>query len=159
MHIDRYEKYWIYASIAVLVVFAVVVGFSSFAYGIQVPVPEQRVDPKLVATPGATSFKEPGLYELAPNRFEAYIIGKLNWQFEPNEITVPVGSRVTFYMTSNSVIHGFKLEGTNLNVMLIPGEISKLTATFDEPGTYNFICHEYCGTLHHAMYGQVIVED
>jgi cytochrome c oxidase subunit 2 len=43
--------------------------------------------------------------------------------------------------------------------MALPGEVSVLTATFDTPGTFNFICHEYCGTLHHTMFGQLVVEE
>jgi cytochrome c oxidase subunit 2 len=49
-------------------------------------------------------------------------------------------------------------------MMLLPGQISTLTATFDKPGTYNVICHEYCGaggpTIgHHTMYGQIVVDE
>ncbi|MEZ4583875.1 MAG: hypothetical protein R3A10_19945 [Caldilineaceae bacterium] len=42
--------------------------------------------------------------------------------------------------------------------------MSTLKAIFDEPGTYDYICHEYCGYVegspigHHTMYGQLIVE-
>jgi cytochrome c oxidase subunit 2 len=57
------------------------------------------------------------------------------------------------------VVHGVKITDTNINMMLLPGQISVLTATFERPGTYNFICHEYCGTLHHTMYGQIIVTE
>jgi cytochrome c oxidase subunit 2 len=88
------------------------------------------------------------------------------WKFSPGStnygeppITVPVNSTVTFYVTSKDIQHGFLLEGTNLNMMIIPGQISKLTATFDEPGTFNLICHEYCGAAHQTMYAQVIVEE
>jgi cytochrome c oxidase subunit 2 len=56
------------------------------------------------------------------------------------------------------VIHGFKIENTNVNVMLLPGQVSKVTAHFDKPGTYVFICHEYCGIGHQAMSGKLIVE-
>ncbi|MCB0243552.1 MAG: cytochrome C oxidase subunit II, partial [Anaerolineae bacterium] len=80
------------------------------------------------------------------------------------EIRVPQGSEVTFYITARDVQHGFKLLGTNVNVMALPGQVSTLKAIFDEPGTYDYICHEYCGYVegspigHHTMYGQLIVE-
>ena len=45
-------------------------------------------------------------------------------------------------------MHGFKLEGTNVNMMVIPGQVSSLTYRFDTPGEYNWVCHEYCGTGH-----------
>ena len=74
------------------------------------------------------------------------------------EITVPAGSRVTFELTSRDVVHGFKIDDTPINVMVVPGQISKVTTTFDEPGEYLIVCHEYCGGGHHAMFGKVIVE-
>ena len=43
-------------------------------------------------------------------------------------------------------------------LLSIPGQVSKLAATFDEPGEYNFICHEYCGLGHAVMYGTLTVE-
>ena len=65
---------------------------------------------------------------------------------------------MTFYLTSADVLHGIKLQNTNINMMILPGQVSRLTATFDTPGTYQFVCHEYCGQLHHTMYGELIVE-
>ena len=164
IHIDRTERTYIIISIALLLVFATAIAISSFAYGIQVPLPVERVDPKLITTPGAYPayhFGDPveeRIRELAPGRYEAYIVAQ-TWAFLPNRITVPKGSTITFYVTSKDVIHGLKLDGTNINMMIIPGEISRLTATFDDPGTYNFVCHEYCGAGHHTMYGQLTVEE
>lgn len=48
---------------------------------------------------------------------------------------------------------------TNINMMVLPGQVSNLKTTFDKPGTYNVICHEYCGIGHHTMYGQIVVEE
>ena len=95
--------------------------------------------------------------EVAPNKYEAYILGQ-TWAFLPNRLTIPKGSEVTFYITSKDVIHGFDLQGTNINMMIIPGQISTLTATFDEPGEYNFVCNEYCGIAHQTMFGTLVVE-
>lgn len=160
MHVDRTEKAFIIGSIVLLVVFALAVGISGFAYGIQLPRPDQRVDPRTVATPGVSPFGAPAeerVRELAPGRYEAYILSQA-WNFSPREIRVPAGSTVTFYLTSRDVQHGFKLDNTNINMMVLPGQISTLRATFDTPGVYNFICHEYCGVAHHTMFGQLIVE-
>ena len=40
----------------------------------------------------------------------------------------------------------------------LPGQIARVSARFDKPGTYPFFCHEYCGLGHHAMFGKVVVE-
>ena len=155
MHIDPYERNWIIISIVLLVSFAVAIGVAGFAFGIQVPSPEQRVDPRTVADAGP--WANPGLRELAPGKYEAYVLAQ-TWQYTPREITVPVGSEVTFYITSKDMQHGFKLQDTNLNVQVVPGQVSKLTITFDKAGDYNYICTEYCGSGHAAMFGTLHVE-
>lgn len=167
MHIDQSEKRYIFLTIGMLVVFGIALAVASVASGVQLVRPELQVNPALVETPGSypayegfTLPPEERLLELAPNEYEAYIIGYATkgWKFEPNELRVPAGSKVTFFVTSGDVLHGFKVSDTNVNVMVIPGQISKVAHTFDEPGTYNFICHEYCGVAHHTMFGRIIVE-
>ncbi len=157
LHVDRFEGAWMRVSVLVLAVFLVAIIVAGFAAGFQLPGAYARIDPTTLYDPGSP-FAEPGLRELAPGRYEVYIRAQI-WSFTPNEIHVPVGSKVTFYATSQDVQHGFKLEKTNINMMLLPGQISTLTTTFDKPGTYNFICHEYCGQLHHTMFGKLIVEE
>jgi len=53
---------------------------------------------------------------------------------------------------------GFEIARTRVNMMLIPGQVGRLTHVFREPGEYLLICHEYCGMGHHTMSGKVIVE-
>ncbi|MEW5988000.1 MAG: cytochrome c oxidase subunit II [Chloroflexota bacterium] len=157
IEIDRYEKIWIVVSAVILVLFFSALTVAAFATGIQLPGPVQQVDPRTVATPGVSPFGEPGLRELGPGRYEVYILAQ-TWQFTPNEIRIPAGSTLTFYLTSKDVQHGFRLEKTNINMMIIPGQVSSLSRAFDEPGTYNFVCQEYCGIGHQAMFGRLIVE-
>jgi cytochrome c oxidase subunit II len=154
MHIDPYERGWIIASIILLVVFVVAITISGFAMGIQVPGPSGEVNPQTVAQ--EEPWSTPGLRELAPGKYEAYILAQI-WRWDPAEITVPAGSTVTFYVTSKDVQHGFQIDGTNVNMQIVPGQVSKLSHRFDMPGEYRWVCHEYCGTGHAAMYGKVIV--
>jgi cytochrome c oxidase subunit 2 len=154
LHINRLERRWIIASAILLVVFMLAITVTSLAGGIAVPQPVARVNPQTVDKEGP--FANPGLRELAPGKYEAYILSQI-WSFNPREITVPAGSSVTFYVTSKDVQHGFHLDGTNINMQIVPGQVSKLTAKLDKPGEYNFICHEYCGLGHAAMFGKVIV--
>ncbi|GIW12189.1 MAG: cytochrome c oxidase subunit II [Dehalococcoidia bacterium] len=129
-----------------------------------VPGEAGRVDPnRLSETP---PFNQPGLRQLGPDRYELVIVGQV-WRFvtaSPDdlsrrvEVRIPRGAEVTFVATSKDVVHGFHIEGTTVNLMLIPGQVSRATARFDEPGEYLFVCHEYCGTGHHTMYGLIRVE-
>jgi len=154
LHIDPYEKRWIIISIVSLIVFAALITVAGFVMGVQVPSPEQRVDPNSITEAGP--FSNPGLRELAPGKYEAYIVAQ-TWSFIPRTMEVPKGSTITFYVTSKDVQHGFKLQDTNMNVQVVPGQVSKLTITFDKPGTYNYICTEYCGLGHAAMFGTLTV--
>jgi cytochrome c oxidase subunit 2 len=153
--IDPYEKIWIVAAIVVLIGMITATTIAAFAMGIQVPTPERRVDPKIVASEGP--FSQPGLRDMGGGKYEAYILAQA-WQWNPREIRVPVGSTVTFFLTSKDVQHGFHLWDTNLNVMVLPGQVSRVTVTFDEAGEYPFVCNEYCGVGHHTMDGVLIVE-
>ena len=154
-HADAYEKKWIGISVVLLVVFAITVAVAGFALGFQVPGDESRVDPRIVADSGP--FSQPGLRDLGGGEYDVYILAQ-QYLFTPREIRVPAGSTVNFYITSTDVQHGFKLQDTNINLQIVPGHVSKLTAEFDDPGEYPYICHEYCGVAHAAMFGSLIVE-
>jgi cytochrome c oxidase subunit 2 len=123
--------------------------------GIHLPGRVGQVDPAQVRT--LPPFDNPGFRRTGERTYEAVILGQA-WQFIPNEIRVPVGAEVTFTATSVDVIHGLDIQGTRLNMMLIPGQISRNTYTFREPGEHLIICHEYCGAGHQLMYGKVVVE-
>jgi cytochrome c oxidase subunit 2 len=150
-----FEFAWILPSVAIPVAVITAVIITAFAVGIRVPDIAGRIDP--VAINNVAPFNEPGLRELAPGRYEATVIAQ-TFLFTPNEIEIPAGSNVTFVLTSRDVIHGFKIVGTSVNMMAVPGQISKITAYFPEPGEYLILCHEYCGSGHHVMYGKIIVK-
>jgi cytochrome c oxidase subunit 2 len=159
IHVDPYERGWIIFSIILIALFAAAVSFAAFGLGIQVPAPYERVDPNTVAKDPNSPWSNPGLREVSPGKYDAYILAhaKPQWEYLPKEITIPVGSKVTFYVTSSDVQHGFKIQNTNANFQVVPGQVSKLTIEFKIAGTYNFICTEYCGVGHAVMYGAVIV--
>ncbi len=144
-------------SAGILAIFFLAITLAGYASSYHVVGAYERIDPTKLYEPGSP-FADPAVRELAPGKYEAYIRAQI-WQFTPNEIHIPVGSQVTFYVTSQDVEHGFKVEETNVNMMILPGQISTLTTRFTKPGTYNFICHEYCGQLHHTMFGKIVVED
>ncbi|MEN9938571.1 MAG: hypothetical protein RLZZ387_5150 [Chloroflexota bacterium] len=150
-----FEIAWILPSIAVPIALLVAIVLTAFAVGIAVPGDAGRIDPKAINT--TAPFDKPGLREIAPGKYEAAVVAQV-FNFTPGELEVPVGSTVTFMVTSRDVIHGFQINGTPINAMVIPGQISKLTTRFDRPGEYLIVCHEYCGGGHHLMAGKVIVK-
>ncbi len=154
MGIDPYERNWMRFSVAMLVLFFVTVSVSGFALGFQVNGAESEVDPRIVLE--SEPWASPGLREISPGQYEAYVVAQV-WSFVPREIEVPVGSTVDIYVTSPDLQHGFKITDTNVNMMVVPGQVSKMSFTFDTVGEFPYICHEYCGKGHAAMYGVVKV--
>lgn len=154
MGIDPYERNWMRASVLLLTVFFVTVTVAGFAMGIQVIGADQEVDPRTVTDSGP--WAEPGVREIRPGEYEAFVLAQ-TWAFQPREIEVPVGSEVTIHVTSPDLQHGFKVTDTNINMMVVPGQVSTVTFTFDEIGEFPYICHEYCGRGHANMAGVVRV--
>jgi cytochrome c oxidase subunit 2 len=154
LKIDPYEKSWIVASGVILALFLIAIVVSAFR-GFGLPGHERHVDAGGLAAD--TRFANPSVIERGPGHYDVYMRAQI-WSFAPNEIKIPAGSTVTFYMTSADVQHGLIIEGTNVNVMILPGQVTKTVAQFHEPGEFRFFCHEYCGLAHHVMFGKVIVE-
>jgi cytochrome c oxidase subunit 2 len=159
MHLHRLERYWIIAIAFVIGAFLAALIASVFVFGVRLPSPVGEIDPESLGPKRVqeTQFAEPGVRHMGGNQYTAHVLAQ-TWYFEPKELHVPVGAEVTFFVTSRDVTHGFIIEEHNINLMLIPGEISSAKTTFDRPGTYRIICHEYCGSGHHTMIGEIIVE-
>jgi cytochrome c oxidase subunit 2 len=155
MKVHTYEKAFLWVGAAMLVVFGIALVAASAMMHISLPDDVARLDPKEVRS--VPPFDQPGVREIGPGRYEVVMLGQI-WSFTPNEIRVPAGSEVTFIATSPDVIHGFHVEGTRINMMLIPGQVGRVTYTFEEPREHLIVCHEYCGVGHHNMWGRVIVE-
>ena len=150
-----YELAWILPSIAIPVGMLVALVVTAFGVGIHLPSDAGQVDvTKVAETP---PFDHPGVVEMGAGQYEVRMVAGI-WSFTPNEVRVPAGSIVTFVATSRDVVHGLHVDRHNVNVMLLPGQIARVTARFDTPGEYPFVCHEYCGVGHHTMWGKVIVE-
>ena len=150
-----YELAWMLPSVALPVGMLAALLVTAFGAHIALPGEGGRIDPAKIAS--TAPFDTPGVVETAPGRYEARIVSGI-WSFTPPEIRVPAGSEVTFVATSRDVIHGLFLPHADVNIMLIPGQITRIATRFKEVGEYPFVCHEYCGIGHHTMAGKVIVE-
>ena len=155
MKVHTYEKAFLITGGVVLVLCASAIAYGTLAMDMHLPGRVAQIDPsKVYSTP---PFNMPGVKKVAENRYEVVMVAQA-WAFMPAEIRVPRNSEVTFVATSVDVLHGLEIGRTRVNMMLIPGQIGKISHTFREPGEYLLICHEYCGTGHHTMSGKVIVE-
>jgi len=155
---ERLERRWAGFAIvlmALLVVTAAVAGIH------QASMPQLRVetaDPRTLHLAG--EFIESNLgSSLEPDgSVTVRAIGQ-QYSFTPQCIVVPTDTPVTIRATSSDVVHGFLIDGTNANAMLMPGYISSLGARFETPGERLMPCHEFCSVGHEGMWGRIkIVE-
>ena len=100
---------------------------------------------------------EPGVWEIAPNVYEAVIVA-FEGGFDPSEVRVPVGAEVRFRARSADLVHGFLIEGTDIEMEVDTFDPVTASHTFDVAGEYALYCHIYCGGGHPSMMGKVIVE-
>ena len=155
MKMHRSEEIWLIISVSVLVLSMVVTGYQTFALEMGPPSNMETIDPQKVDE--HELFAEPGVYKTGENQYEVVMTLQI-FSFTPNNIEIPAGAEVTFTMTSKDVVHGFQIAGTNVNAMVMPGHIQKITETFDEPGEYLILCNEYCGAGHQAMATTITVK-
>lgn len=156
MHLHRLEKTWLKFGIAMLAVFLIVLGTMAFSYGVKPPSEHHHtIDPTKVSE--TAPFDKPGIAQTGDKRYEAVLVAYA-FGYEPMELEVPAGSTVDFMVTSSDVVHGFAIVGTNVNMMIEPGEVSHVSHTFDKPGEYLILCNEYCGTGHEYMKTTIVVK-
>ncbi|MBV8713554.1 MAG: cytochrome c oxidase subunit II [Chloroflexi bacterium] len=155
MHVHRYER----AILGLTALFLAIAG-AALAYSVLVehhrlPGPVERVDPTTVRQ--VAPFNNPGVTQTGPTTYQVTMLAQ-TWSFIPQQIEVPRDSTVNFLVTSADVIHGFIIQDTDANLMLIPGQVSSTTVTFHTPGTYLLMCHEYCGAGHQGMFARIVIQ-
>lgn len=156
MQLHRLEKIWLIIGIVMLIVFLGVIGVGAFVMGMQPPSGyHQSIDPEKVnETP---PFDNPRLEQIGDKEYNAYMVAYA-FGYSPEKMEVPVGATIHFKITSSDVVHGFQIPGTNVNMMVVPGEVNQLSYTFSKPKEYLLLCNEYCGTGHEFMSTTLIVK-
>jgi cytochrome c oxidase subunit 2 len=144
---DRAERGAFITAVAFMGVFFALIVYAAKGLNIDVPTCITDVKP----------FTQGQVIQHAPDRYEIHYLAKM-WYFEPTDVELPVGSTVDIYLTSGDVIHGFHINGTDVNLMAIPGTVAYARVKFDKPGVYHIVCHEYCGIGHQDMATKIIVK-
>ena len=153
MHVDLYERIWMWAASALIVLFLGAIVVTSITQAVQPPSHVETLDPTTLDR--HPDFGTPRVTTRADGSAVVSAIAAM-FAFAPDPIEVPAHVPVTFRLTSADVIHGFQIVGTNGNAMAIPGYVSQFTVTFPRPGEYTIACNEYCGLMHHGMVGKII---
>ncbi len=101
-----------------------------------------------------TIFYVPYGESAGPNKQIVRVTGvQFAWAIAPTEVRA--GVPVEFNLSTRDVNHGFGIYDPDgdyvTQVQVVPGQVQKLVWTFDEPGTYEVLCLEFCGAKHHDM--------
>ena len=82
--------------------------------------------------------------------------------FELSQNEFSVGDTVEFNVTTRDVTHGFGIYNPDMEIIAqtqaMPEYENTFYVTFDEPGTYEVLCLEYCGLAHHLMKTEIVVK-
>ena len=143
---DRAERLVLVISGGLLAVFLSAAVFAATRLEIGLPTCFTSMEP----------FESGEVIEHTEDRFEVHYLASM-WEFDPEDVEVPVGATLDLYLTSEDVLHGFQIRGTNVNLMAVPGTVNYARVTFHEPGEYRIVCHEFCGVDHHAMAASINV--
>lgn len=77
------------------------------------------------------------------------------WWWDTDTTEIPLGRQVEFRVTSEDVNHGLGIYNDEMQLLLqvqaMPNYTNSVVYTFDEPGTYQILCMEFCGIAHHEM--------
>lgn len=100
---------------------------------------------------------------LVPAGEDVYI-GALQWAWDGLPVALEADTRYRFHLGAYDVQHGFSVRNEDnlsqqISLQMLPGYEWVLDMTFDDPGTYQVICNEFCGTGHRTMHGKFVVRD
>ena len=142
------EKKVLVLSCALMLFFFLGLVWAYRSYGVTIPDCVSDIEP----------FEKGQVIQRGERDYEVQMVARM-WKFDPGEVTLPPGSRVSLYLSSRDVVHGMQILGTNVNLMAIPGTVNYAEVTFESEGEYSVVCHEYCGRNHQSMHGKFIVKE
>jgi cytochrome c oxidase subunit 2 len=152
------ERRWATLSVLIIAVFVTVAAFAGIH---QAAMPQARVEivsPTRLHLGGEFVETNLGTAVEPDGSVTVRAVGQ-QYSFTPQCMIVPTDTPITFRAASPDVIHGFLIEGTNVNTMLVPGYVSTIAARFETPGDRLMPCQEFCGVGHEGMWAKVRVID
>ena len=94
---------------------------------------------------------------LAEAREHVIDLYALQFEFAPGRIEVNQGDAVVFNLHARDVVHGFYLDGYDIEQRVTPGVMQTIEFTADHVGKFRYRCSVSCGALHPFMIGELIV--
>lgn len=79
--------------------------------------------------------------------------------WDPPVIRVQEGDKVVLNLTSLDIVHGLFLDGYEVNVLVSPGQVTRVEFVADKAGKFKFRCSFTCGNMHPFMIGEMVVDN
>ncbi|OGQ79860.1 MAG: hypothetical protein A2289_21470 [Deltaproteobacteria bacterium RIFOXYA12_FULL_58_15] len=114
------------------------------------------------------------LDQTEPPQDRQILVRARQYAYDPPVIRANRGDRLFLKLVALDVVHGFFLEGYDLDVEITPqqnkfkvrhpsrhddwAEQEEVIVVVDKPGKFRFRCSHTCGSLHPFMSGELIVE-
>lgn len=74
-----------------------------------------------------------------------------------NRLILFANQTAEFHILGADVVHSFFIPGLSVHIDAIPGHDNKGWLEPTMPGTYSFVCAQFCGVNHYAMVGTATV--
>ena len=158
MHVNRYEKTWIYVTGGLTAVMVGVLTFYAIANNIHPPSNVETIDSASLHLTAEFAEDNLGVKTNADGSVTVTLVGA-RYGFYPRRIEVPANTPLKFRMASFDVLHGVHVPGTNVATMVVPGYVSEVNTVIPTPGEYTLFCNEYCGLGHDQMWSRMVVVD
>jgi cytochrome c oxidase subunit 2 len=155
---ERAERLWARSMTAGIVVLLGVIVFTSAHWGLHPPSRVETIDSTSLHKGGEFSEANLGTSIATDGSIVVRVVAQ-QYAFVPSCVLVPAGVPVTMRLASADVVHGFLVQGTNVNAMIVPGYVTTVRTTFSETGERLMPCHEFCSVGHHAMWARVRIVD
>ena len=78
--------------------------------------------------------------------------------FTPDHVTLKKGENVVLRLTSQDVTHGFFVRPLKVDELIPAGKTLDVNVQPKQAGTFNVICHHFCGVGHGNMKMTITVE-
>jgi len=154
----RVERRWGAISAAIIALLVVMAAYAGIHQAIMPQARIETADPRTLHIAGEFIESNLGSAVEPDGSVTVRAIGQ-QYSFTPQCILVPTDTPITFRATSADTVHGFLIENSNVNTMLVPGYISTVSTRFATPSERTMPCHEFCGMGHEGMWGRIKVID
>lgn len=79
------------------------------------------------------------------------------FEFMPSRFIVNQGDELVITLRANDVVHGFYLDGYDIETRVTPGVAQQIELTASHAGKFRYRCSVSCGALHPFMIGELVV--